>query len=103
MSVNSKCLYDIGEAKLTHDMGGFTLKDATGALSYEQKSKGCYTVNSDFNWYELGDIISIGTHGKLFYCFPKIKGDIVAKIRLATEEIYKILTEREINGAVATV
>ena len=26
----------------------------------------------------------------VFYCFPKTEGDIVCKVRLAAEEIYKI-------------
>jgi hypothetical protein len=38
----------------------------------------------------MGDIVSINDTKKQFYCFPKINKDVVAKIRLATEEIYKI-------------
>lgn len=37
---------------------------------------------------EIGDMICIGDNNVLYYCFPD-KRDIVAKVRLATEEIYK--------------
>ena len=36
-------------------------------------------------------MISIGNNGIQYYCFPTITGDYVAKARLATEELYKIV------------
>ena len=38
------------------------------------------------------DMISIGTPKVQYYCFPKNCGDIVAKTRLAAEELYKLST-----------
>jgi hypothetical protein len=35
-------------------------------------------------------VISIGNRSALYYCFPKTEGDVVAKARLAAEELYKI-------------
>ena len=46
--------------------------------------------SSDFNWYEIGDVICIGDRNALYDCFPKNTGDVVAKARLATEELYKL-------------
>ena len=89
MLVNTKALYMVGEGRLVHDENGFCLTGCDGKLHYEQKSRQSYTVNSDFNWYELGDVVSVGNNEHLFYCFPKQKEDIVTKIRLAAEEIYK--------------
>ena len=36
-------------------------------------------------------LIDIGGNECLYYCFPK-EGDVVAKTRLATEELYKFKT-----------
>jgi hypothetical protein len=95
MTVDTKAIYHIGSGRLRHNDAGFVLESDDGELHYEQKTLASYTVNSDFNWYELGDVISIGNNDHLFYCFPKTEGDIVAKIRLAAEEIYKILKEKQ--------
>jgi 1-acyl-sn-glycerol-3-phosphate acyltransferase len=94
MTVDTKHLYHIGEGRLVHNGDGFVLDGCNGKLHYEQKSRQSYTVNSDFNWYELGDVVSVGNNEHLFYCFPKQKEDIVTKIRLAAEEIYKIKIEQ---------
>ena len=37
----------------------------------------------------MGDIICIGNQDVLYYCFPQ-GGDVVAKTRLAAEELYKL-------------
>ena len=92
-TIDTKHLYRIGEGRLTHTAAGFTLTGCDGELRYEQRPLASYTLNSDFNWYEIGDMISIGNNGILYYCFPQISGDIVAKTRLATEELYKIVRE----------
>jgi hypothetical protein len=39
-------------------------------------------------------MICVGDNDKLFYCFPKGEGDVVAKTRLATEELYKLYKSR---------
>ena len=91
MSVDTKCLYDVGCGRLRHTKDGFILEGCDGKLRYEQKPMFSHTINSDFNFYEIGDVICIGNHEHLFYCFPEGKGDIVAKTRLAAEELYKIV------------
>ena len=65
------------------------LDGCDGKIHYEQSPSASYSVNSDYFWYEIGDIVSIGTNDCLYYCFPK-EGDIVAKTRLAGEELYKL-------------
>lgn len=89
MTVDTKHLYRVGEGKLLHTGEGFKLTGCGGALDYEQKPLASHTLNSDFNWYEIGDVISIGNSKALFYCFPKCEKDIVTKVRLAAEEIFK--------------
>ena len=97
MAVDNKRIYRVGEGRLTHSIDGFRLTDTTGKIDYVHKPLSSYSINSDFNWYEIGDIISIGNHEALYYCLPKTKRDIVAKTRLAAEEIFKILTEKNQN------
>lgn len=97
MTVDTKRLYKVGEGRLSHSIDGFFLSGCNGNLEYHHKPLTSYSLYSDFNWYEIGDMICIGNYEALYYCFPKIEGDIVAKARLATEEIYKILSENKRN------
>ena len=91
MLVDSKCLYSVGEGRLTHDKtNGFTLVGCEGRLNYKQKPSSNYSLNSDFFWYEIGDVIGIGDGIARYYCIPKNQKDVVCKARLAQEEIYKI-------------
>ena len=86
---DSKALYMVGTGTLRHDAKGFILDGCEGKLHYEQTPNTSYSVNADYFWYEIGDIVSIGTNECLYYCFPK-NCDIVAKTRIAAEELYKL-------------
>ena len=88
-----KGLYMVGEGRLKHSTDGFVLEGCDGKLHYEQSPICSYTLNSEFYFYEIGDVISIGNAERLYYCFPK-NGESVAKARLAAEEIYKIKMPR---------
>ena len=88
--VNMKSIYRVGEGVLEHTPEGFHLTGCDGKLEYSQTPMASYSLYSDYYWYETGDVICIGDSKVLYYCFPKDCGDIVAKTRLATEEIYKI-------------
>ena len=85
-----KIIYKLGEGRLIHNREGFKLTGCDGKLEYLQDTKYTYSLNSDLNWYELGDIISIGDSKARYYCLIKSKKDVVAKARLATEEMYKL-------------
>lgn len=89
MIVNSKGVFRVGEGTLTHSMQGFDLCACDGELNYSQKSLSLYSLNSDFYWYKLGDVIGLGNKDAMYYCFPKHHRHLVPKARLATEEIYK--------------
>lgn len=91
MLVNTKKICQVGEGTLTHSKDGFHLTGCDGKLDYHQEPLASYSLYSDFFWYEIGDMISIGTEQVQYYCFPQGCGDIVAKARLATEELYKIV------------
>lgn len=91
--VDTKCVYQVGEGRLTHGVEGFHLTGSDGKLDYKQKPQASYSLYSDYYWYELGDMICIGDTDVLYYCFPKEGGDVVAKTRLATEELYKLVKQ----------
>jgi len=90
-----KCLYRVGEGTLIHDGTGFTLNGCMGLLHYRQKPTASYSLYADYYWYEIGDMISIGDTRHQFYCFPKDQEHcIVAKARLAAEEMYKMARKK---------
>ena len=89
MMVDTKAIYKAGSGHLRHGLNGFVLDGCDGKLHYEQKPKSSYSLYSDYYWYEIGDMICIGDMKTLYYCFPKGTGDIVAKARIGTEELYK--------------
>ncbi len=93
MMVDFKAIYMVGAGRLTHTSQGFTLTGCDGRLHYTQGPLACYSLYADYFWYELGDVICIGNHDVLYYCFPK-GGDVVAKTRIATEELYKLKKRR---------
>jgi len=95
MMVNYKAIYMVGEGKLVHDENGFSLTGCDGKLSYSQGPLACYSLYADYFWYEIGDVICIGNQDALYYCFPKNCGDVVAKARIATEELYKLKKRRK--------
>ncbi len=84
-----KALYMIGDGKLIHTPDGFTLTGCDGKLNYTHSPTASHTLNADYFWYEIGDIICIGDRKRLYYCFPKDKIS-VTKACLAAEEIYKL-------------
>lgn len=93
MMVDTKSIYRVGTGRLEHTLDGFHLTGCDGQLDYTQKPSASYSLYSDYYWYELGDMICIGNTDVLYYCFPQEKGDVVAKTRLAAEELYRMSRE----------
>lgn len=96
MLVDSKCLYTVGDGTLVHTADGFHLTGCGGKLDYRHSPASSYSLYSDFYWYELGDMICIGDANALYYCFPKTTEDVVAKARLAAEELFKMQRRRQL-------
>ena len=99
MMVDYKAIYMVGSGELTHDNGGFTLTGCDGKLNYSQGPLANYGLYADYFWYEIGDVICIGNNDVLYYCFPKNSGDVVAKTRMAAEELYKLKKRRRTGDA----
>lgn len=92
--VDTKGVYEIGEGRLTHGAEGFRLVGCDGKLDYRQSVSASYTINSDFYWYQIGDVINIGDLRTQYFCFPKMQTHPVFKTRLAAEELFKQQKEK---------
>ena len=96
MLVDFRAIYKVGQGHLTHDRQGFRLTGCDGRLEYTQKPQACYGLYADYYWYEIADTICIGDNDRLYYCFPRGNA-MVAKTRLATEEMYKLYKTRALT------
>ena len=97
MQVDFKAIYMVGEGHLTHDRNGFVLTGCDGKLHYTQKPQACYSLYSDYYWYEIADCVCIGDNEVHYFLFPKKEGVSVAKMRLAVEEMYKLYKSRKLQ------
>ena len=89
----------LGMAKLTHDPeNGYVLEGEYRDQPYrvERAPLGMYGVHIEYDYCYLRpeDCIDISTDKDSFYCYPT-KTDVVTKLSLATEEIYKLHMERK--------
>jgi 1-acyl-sn-glycerol-3-phosphate acyltransferase len=95
MQVDYKAFYRVGEGHLIHDNTGFTLTGCDGKLHYTQKPQFSYSLYCDYYWYEIDDVIGIGDNEVHYFLFPKNHAP-VAKVRLATEEMYKLFKAKQL-------
>lgn len=96
MLVDTKALYKVGSGRVSHNMeDGFHLVGCDGKLDYRQSSKSMYTCEAIPFWYQIDDVIGMGNSRALYYAFPTEQKEVVAKVKLATEEIFKILEEQK--------
>ena len=98
VQVDYKAIYMVGEGHLTHDRTGFHLTGCDGKLDYSQKPQSCFSLYADYYWYEIADCICIGDTEVHYFLFPKKEGVSVAKLRLATEEMYKLHKARKLES-----
>ncbi len=91
MIVDTKRMYWVGDGRLTQTVeDGLRLTGCDGKLDYVQKPLATYDLNADYNFYEIGDMISLGDMQALYYCFPKDRSVPVTKARFAAQEIYRL-------------
>ena len=89
----------LGKAVLKHDPeNGFVLEGEYRDAPYrvERAPLGMYGVHIEYDYCYIKpeDCIDISTDKDSFYCYPT-KTDVVTKLSLATEEIYKIHMARK--------
>ena len=90
LALVNRRLYDIGEGTLEHGLDGFRLRGKDGELDYSQAADTIYTINSDFYFYQIADVINIGDTSIQYFCLTKTGEDYAFKTRMAAEELYKI-------------
>lgn len=95
MIVNTKDVYRVGEGRVSHNFEGLHLTGCEGRIDYRQSSKSMYTCEAAFHWYQLGDVIGMGNNRALYFAMPKEDKHVVGKVRLASEEIFKIINEQK--------
>ncbi len=98
MQVDYKTFYRVGEGRLVHDHSGFTLTGCDGRLHYTQKPNFSYSLYCDYYWYEIDDVIGIGDNEVHYFLFPRNHAP-VAKVRLATEEMYKLYKAKQLPAS----
>lgn len=97
VQVDYKAVYMVGEGRLIHDAAGFHLCGCDGKLEYHQSPLACFGLYADYYWYEIADTICIGDKQVHYFCFPQDPSVSVAKLRLATEEMYKLYKSGELS------
>ena len=93
---------ELGKARLTHNSEeGFILEGNYRGEDYkiQRKPIEMYGVHIEYDYCYIKpfDCIDISTEKDSFYCYPK-KQNVVTKLSLATEEIFKIKKEQIKNG-----
>lgn len=93
---------NLGKARLTHNSeDGFVLEGHYRGKDYkiQRKPIEMYGVHIEYDYCYVKpfDCIDISTEKDSFYCYPKSK-NVVTKLSLATEEIFKIKKEEIKKG-----
>ena len=93
---------NLGKGRLTHDRErGFVLEGFYRGEPYkiERAPAGMYGVHIEYDYCYIKpyDCIDISTNNDSFYCYPT-KQNVVTKLSLATEEIYKLHREGLLKG-----
>ena len=93
---NSKGYIPIGIGKLTHSIKGFhlTVDDQTYPIDLIKEPLSMYGCHIEYDYMGKGDCIDLSTMHDTYFIYPLNKKNVVTKISLATEEIYKIEKEK---------
>ncbi len=89
---------DLGEGKVTHDVeNGFVITGSYNGHDFriQRSTKSLFTLHTEFLYKKLGgsDNFDVSVKDDSFYCIPS-KKDVVQKLMFATEEAYKIATNK---------
>ena len=92
---------DLGEGRVTHDLeNGFVVEGHYNGNDYriQRQTKTLYTLHNEFLYKKLGktDCFDVSVKDESLYCIPSQK-DVVTKLMLATEEMYKIVNQPTVS------
>ncbi len=91
---------NLGRAHLTHDKeNGFVLEGKYRGERY-RINRAPHETNSlhieyDYCYIKPFDCVDISTENDSFYCYPVNKTDVVTKLAFATEELYRLATQKD--------
>lgn len=82
----------LGKGKIKHDINGFVLdgEEFGHKLELEKPPLSMYGLHIEYNYFGKGDCLDLSTHDDTYYIYPLTKMNVVTKLSLAVEEIYKI-------------
>ncbi len=91
--------YYMGDAKVRHNMEeGFVLDGSYNGEPYrvQRSVKSLYSLHIEYDYCHIEplDCFDISTDNDSFYCYPS-KENVVTKLSFATEEMFKIVTEKK--------
>ena len=94
---NASGFIDVGNAVLTHDMSGFTVRGHYKGEDYELiiKASTQYSVHIEYEYLgKYGDCVDLNTLNDTLYVHPEGRDYSVTKMALATEELYALYNEQ---------
>ena len=94
---------DLGKAKVTHSLeDGFIIEGYYNGNNYriQRPAKSIYSLHIEYEFKHLKavDCFDVSTSNDSFYCIPT-KKDVISKLALATEEMFKILNDTNEKGS----
>ncbi|MBR2968199.1 MAG: 1-acyl-sn-glycerol-3-phosphate acyltransferase [Clostridia bacterium] len=94
---NGKRFYPQGKGKLVHSLDGFSLIcSAYGKeISEHWRGEDTYGLHIEYNFRKKADVIDISKVDESYWLYPT-KKNVITKLSLATEEIFKLKTKGEI-------
>jgi DNA-directed RNA polymerase subunit RPC12/RpoP len=94
--VNAKGYFDCGMAHVVHTADGFTMEGDPDFLPEKlvRKPLSMYSCHVEYNYFNKGDCFDLSTLHDTYYVYPLNKKNVVTKILLATEEIYRMVAQR---------
>jgi len=95
MLPNSTGFYRIGKGTLIHNKDGYQLLAEN--LDVKKPAIANFGVHIEFDYFGRGDGISFSTNEDTYYIYPIDQSYCVTKFHFATEELYKLVEQKEIK------
>jgi len=95
MLPNSTGFYRIGKGTLIHNKDGYQLLAEN--LDVKKPAIANFGVHIEYDYFGRGDGISFSTNEDTYYIYPIDQSYCVTKFHFATEELYKLVEQKEIK------
>jgi len=88
---NAQKYYDQGEGYLVHDYDGYHLDCKYYGKEYHNdwSVPKNYSCHIEYDYKDYGDAVALSIDNDTFWLYPQNTKDVVTKLSLATEELYK--------------